>query len=308
MPSRIRKRLKSSRIAAASESCSSACFEAPGATKDFGVAAKLLVQKRDGPAAHHPVALRGIDGLKRIVPVAVAIADQMRAGDEALAHRCDQLVDVGCDRIGMGRLLKIVLAPPGDRFVEKGEIAGRFDIVAESFQRPDDDVAMRLPVLHGRIGLEHEPLRPVASLLVLLGENDAQNRLGRLVVLQRQQQLHRTLADIAGAPCGARILLEAMRHGEMHHGVVRQPREDRVDRLGVASASALLMRMPRVMLRQKRTERASIVASSTWPAYLAASASARFGSVIEPTTAKTNSFVGHVRIAAKAPLRRLPSA
>ena len=86
----------------------------------------------------------------------------------------------------------------------------------------------------GGIGFEHEPLRPVALLLVLLRENDAQQLLGRPVMLERQEQLQRALADVARAPCGARILLEAMRRREVDHGVVRQPREDRIDGLGVA--------------------------------------------------------------------------
>ena len=133
-----------------------------------------------------------------------------------------------------GGLLEVVLAAPGDGFVEKGEIAGRFDVVAQRLQRPDDDVAMRLLVLDGGIGFEHEPLRPVALLLVLLGENGAQNLLGRSVMLERQEELERTLADVARAPRRARILLEAMRRREVDHGVVRQPREDRIDGLGVA--------------------------------------------------------------------------
>ncbi len=92
---------------------------------------------------------------------------------------------MGRNGIGLSRLLKIVVAPPGDPFVEKGEIAGRFDIVAERLQRPDDDIAMRLLALDGGIGLEHEPLRPVAAFLVLLGEEDAQNRFRWLIMLER---------------------------------------------------------------------------------------------------------------------------
>src|SRR5271166_392539 len=57
---------------------------APGVTKDCGVSAKLLVEKRDSPTAHHPVALCRVDRLKRVVPVAVPIADQVRARDETL--------------------------------------------------------------------------------------------------------------------------------------------------------------------------------------------------------------------------------
>ena len=144
-------------------------------------------------------------------------------------------------------------------------------------------------------------------LLVLLSKHDAKSRLSRLVMLERQQQLHRALTDVTRAPGRARVLLQAMWHGQMHHGVMRQPRKDRIDSLRVSALSALFMRTPRVMRRQQRSERAKIVASLIGSAYLAASAAARLASVIEPTTANTNSFVGRVRIATKAPLRRLPS-
>ena len=127
----------------------------------------------------------------------------MRSGDEAFAHGCDQFDDVGRDRIAMGGFFEIVLAPPCDGFVEEGEVARRFDVVAQGLQRPDDDVPMRLFVLDCGIGFEHEPLRPVAPLLVLLGENYAKNPFGRSVMLERQEQLERTLAHVAGAPCSA---------------------------------------------------------------------------------------------------------
>ena len=134
-------------MAAASEFALSAASRAPDAPQDFGVATKLLVEKRNRPAARHPVAQSLIDRLERVVPIAVPVAQQMRAGNEALAHRCDQFGDVGRDRIAMGGLFEIVLAPPRDGFVEEGEIAGRFDVIAQGLQRPDDDVAMRLRVV-----------------------------------------------------------------------------------------------------------------------------------------------------------------
>ena len=67
--------------------------------------------------------------------------------------------------------------------------------------------------------------------LVLLREDDAQDLLDRLVVLERQQELDRALADVARAPGGAGILLQPVRHGEVDHRVVREPREERVERL-----------------------------------------------------------------------------
>ena len=114
-------------------------------------------------------------------------------------------------------------------FVEKGKIAGGLDIVAERLERPDDDVAVRLLVLHDGIGFEHEPLRPVAALLVLLSEEDAQDLFDRLIVFERQQEFDRALADVARAPGAAGILFETMRRSEMDHCVMRKPGEDRVD-------------------------------------------------------------------------------
>ena len=129
----------------------------------------------------------------------------------------------------MRRLFEIVRAAPRDRLVEEGKIAGGLDIVAERLERPDDDVAVRLPVLHHGIGFEHEPLRPVAALFVLLSEENAQNLFDRLIVLERQQEFDRALAHVARAPGAAGILFETMRRGEMNHRVMRKPGKDRVD-------------------------------------------------------------------------------
>ena len=59
---------------------------------------------------------------------------------------------------------RVVVAPPGDRLVEEGEVVGRLDVVAERLERPDHDVAMAVPVADLRVRLEHEPLRPVAAV------------------------------------------------------------------------------------------------------------------------------------------------
>ena len=49
------------------------------------------------------------------------------------------------------------------------------------------------------------------------------------IMLERQQQFDRALADVARAPRAAGILFETVRRGEMDHAVVREPGEDRVD-------------------------------------------------------------------------------
>ena len=69
------------------------------------------------------------------------------------------------------------------------------------------------------------------------------------VVLERQQELDRPLADIAGAPGGAGILLEAVRHREMHHRVVGEPREQRIE-CGEARDRFRAIRRPRVTFAQ----------------------------------------------------------
>ena len=211
-------------------------------------------------------------------------------------------------RIGVRRLLEIVRAAPRDCLVEESKVAGRFDIVAERLERPDDDVAVRLLILHNGIGFEHEPLRPVAAVLVLLGKEDAQDLLDLLIVLERQQEFDRALADVARAPRAAGILFEAVRRGEMDHPVMCEPGKDRVDskRVGgilcALDANAAREFAPEAIRgfeHRRFVDRLGVFDES---------ASACFASVIEPTTANTNSFVGFVRIATYPPLRRLPSA
>ena len=88
---------------------------------------------------------------------------------------------------------------------------------------------MAVAVADVRIGRQHEPLRPVAGRFRLLGEDEPQDLLDDGVVLEREQELDRPLADVAGAPGGAGVLLEAVRDGEVDHRVVGKPREDRVE-------------------------------------------------------------------------------
>ena len=206
-------------------------------TQDLGVATDLLEQQRHRPAAHHPVAHARVDRLQRVVPVALPVADEMGAGDEALDHRRQQPLDVLGNRVAAWRELECIVHAPWYELVQKARVVGGFDIVVERLERPDDDVAVTVPVLDERVGLEHEPLRPVSARLVLLRENDAQDLFHRLVVLQREQELYRTLADVTGAPGSTGKLLEAVRHRQMNDRVVREPRERRIERSRVGSTA-----------------------------------------------------------------------
>ena len=224
---RLRERDEIRRLAAAA-----------GPDEHFRVAVQLLEEQRDRPARDHPVAHLRVCRLQRIVPVALAVTDQLRARNEPIAHRRDELRHVRRHRVPVCSRSKILLAPPRDRLIQEPEIARRLDIIAQRLQRPHDDVAVAVPVADLRIRLEHEPLRPVALRFVLLRKDDPQDLPDRGVMLEREQELDRPLADVARAPGRAARLLQTMRHGQVHHGVLRQPGEDRVDRRDTLAPAA----------------------------------------------------------------------
>ena len=154
----------------------------------------------------------------------------MRAGYEALARRHEQLLDVDRNRVLVSGTLERLVAAPRRGFLEKGQIVGSLEVVVQRFERPDDYIAVAVRVLNGRVRLEHEPLRPVAARGVLLCENDPQYLLDGPVVLERQEEFDRSLADVTRSPRCARVLLEPARHRQMDHRVVRKPRQRCVER------------------------------------------------------------------------------
>ena len=170
---------------------------------------------------------------------------------------------MGGDRVAAFGRRHVAVAPPGDRLVEEAEIVGRLDIVAERLQRPDDDVAVAVAVADMGVGLEHEPLRPVAAVLVLLGEDDREDLAHRRSCSERQQELDRPLADVARAPGGAAVLLEPVRHGQVDHRVWASQGSS-ASSAATTSASPR-RRRSRVTWLQKRAAAARAAASSTPP-------------------------------------------
>jgi hypothetical protein len=85
---------------------------APAAAQNLGVTTQLLEKECDGPAAHHRLPFRGFDRLESIVPVAIAIPDEVCAGNEPLAYRGDQLFNVSRNRIYGNGSFQVVLASP----------------------------------------------------------------------------------------------------------------------------------------------------------------------------------------------------
>ena len=64
-------------------------------------------------------------------------------------------------------------------------------------------------------------------LQVTVDEDGETRARDRFVVLERQQEFDRALADVPRSPGRSRVLLEPMRHGEVDHRVVREPRQRR---------------------------------------------------------------------------------
>ena len=139
------------------------------------------------------------------------------------------------NRIRVSGTLQRVFVAPRHGLVEKAQIAGGLDIIAKRLERPDDHIAVAVLVLNRRVGLEHEPLRPVAARRVLLREDPPQDLSDGFVVLEREEEFDRPLTDVARTPCRTRILLKPARYRQMDHGVVGEPRQRRVERRALGS-------------------------------------------------------------------------
>ena len=133
---------------------------------------------------------------------------------------------MGRDRVPPLGAGEILLVAPGHRLVQEGEVVGRLDIVAQRLQRPDDDVAMGVPVLDLRIGLEHEPLRPVAPRLRTAGRRRCAGSSFTGASCSSASRNSTGPWQTSRVPqARAGILLQPVRHGEMDHRVMREPGE-----------------------------------------------------------------------------------
>jgi hypothetical protein len=53
-----------------------------------------------------------------------------------------------CERSLVLGLYVVVIVPPGDRRVEESQIIGRFNIVTQRLERPDDHIAVCMAILN----------------------------------------------------------------------------------------------------------------------------------------------------------------
>ena len=126
-------------------------------------------------------------------------------------------------------------------------------------------------------------------------------------MLVGEQEFDRPLADVARAPGRTRILLEAVRHAQMHDGIMREPGKQRRLRGKVGARRCRAVR-PRTACRQNFDAGASM--ASLRDAGLVALRQAlglrRIGHRADDGEGEA-SVVGRDRSATKAPLRAMPS-
>ena len=184
-----------------------------------------LVVQRDGPRAAQLVGERRIGRLQRVVPVTVAVGRQARTRDHAPLDQRERALDVR-QHAGVLRLRVALGMEVRQLLVEQRGIVAGQQVLREREQRPEHDVAVRVSRADAALAIEeHEPLRPIA-VLVLVAEHAQQQLAHRCRAPEREQQLDRTLAHVARAPAAARVLLEAARREMVYPRVVREPGQD----------------------------------------------------------------------------------
>ncbi|MNN31674.1 hypothetical protein D3C81_1453710 [compost metagenome] len=94
--------------------------------------------------------------------------------------------------------------------VEHSIIAGCPQVIAQHLKRPDNNIAVTFFLLDRRVFVEHEPLRPVPVIFILMGEYREENLPDLLIFVGREEIFHRTLAYITRPPGSAAILFQAV--------------------------------------------------------------------------------------------------
>jgi len=187
-----------------------------------GEGPQRLVVQRHRPGAGHRAGHRGVGGLQRVVPVAVAVCDEPGAGQCVGAGPVQRPLQVGAHgRGGRGRF--VGRGVPARRLLEQRCVTGRQEVPAEGQDGPVHHVAVGR--LHPEVlvpGQESERLWP-GAVGVLRGEDRQQQVTGVLLPVEGEEQLERTLDHVAGAPGAAGELLEATGREEVHEGVADQP-------------------------------------------------------------------------------------
>ena len=184
-----------------------------------------LELQRYGPGTAHVLAQCGVSRLQGVVPVTVTIRGQRRARDHALLHQRKRSLGVlpDCGRFALVRAARI---EKSHLLLQHIAIARGDEILAEDHERPEKNIAVRIPGTDAAFAFEeHEPLRPIA-VGILRGHHTQQQVANRRHAAECKQHLDRPLTHIARAPAAAGELFQAPRRQVMHQRVVRIPRHD----------------------------------------------------------------------------------
>src|ERR1035437_3844418 len=149
-----------------------------------------------------------VDRLQGVVPVAVPISRQRAAGHRAVGDDGQCATDVFQQRLPRGCP---VVVDKGDPFAEQAGIACYCQILPERQYWPEDDIAVSISLAATELaGVELEGLGPVASR-ILSTEKPQDKVAQRRGLSQGDEQTHRSLPDIPGAPGSAGGLFQPSR-------------------------------------------------------------------------------------------------
>ena len=206
-------------------------FAAPSAR--FGEAAERLRQERGCPYATHGFAQGGVSRLERVVPITLAVSWQGRAGQGTFFQQVQLGTDVLAQRPGILCRQVVLRTTVVDAFVEDREVRGVLKVIAQRFQRPNGHIPVGVALGELRVIVEHEPLRPVARVEILRCIDAHEDIAHQPRAIEREEHLHRTLADIAHPPGGTAELFQTVGRSVVHPGIVHEPGQHGVERCGV---------------------------------------------------------------------------
>ena len=109
--------------------------------------AEGLICQGDRPGADHTGAHHQVGGLQRVVPVAVAVVDERRAGREARLAVGQHPVTMGPEGFARPRRLTVLGIRVADLFGQDVEVVRRFCVITQGLDRPEAHVAVAVRLL-----------------------------------------------------------------------------------------------------------------------------------------------------------------